>query len=108
MNTFRNILAVTFFLMLSTFCYAQPETAYPKMEWQSTSSMAGSGTTLPMAAQQGVSTTNDEDNAGGYKPHIRKVNKDDDIGDPGAVPVGEGLMILGFLGVAYALRRRIK
>lgn len=81
----------------------------PQMEWRSTGVMAGSGTNLPMAAQDGVTTTYDKENgSGNVKPKIRKVGRDDDIGDPGALPIGEGVLVLSILGAAYLMTRSRK
>jgi hypothetical protein len=94
-------------LVLSTMTEAETPMQAPPMEWHSTSVMAGSGSNLPMAAQNGVvivSAGNGKNNTGGP----RRVGKDDDIGDPGAVPVGDGIILLSLFGVAYGLTRRLK
>lgn len=107
MKTIKYILTVTALATCMSIA-AQPSAQTPQMEWQSTGSMAGSGSSLPMAAQQGATTTYETGvgTGAGRNSHIRKVGKDDDIGDPGALPVGDGMLILSLLGVAYGLKRR--
>ncbi len=107
MKTIKYILSVAAITLCTTIA-AQSLAEEPQMQWQSTGAMAGSGTNLPMAAQQGVSTTYDNENGTRNRPGIRKVGKDDDIGDPGALPVGDGILVLTVLGAAYSLTRRRK
>ena len=48
----------------------------------------------------------DIDRADGNNPHIVLPNEHGMTGDQGAAPLGSGLLILGVLGGAYALRKR--
>lgn len=48
----------------------------------------------------------DIDRTDGDGPHIVLPNQHGMDGDQGAAPVGSGLLILGVLGGAYALRKR--
>lgn len=108
MKAIRYILTVVALVLCITI-QAQPVADAPQMEWQSTGVMAGSGSNLPMAAQDGVTTTygtesTNPHNSGGP----RRVGKDDDIGDPGALPIGGGAVILSILAAAYAATKRTK
>lgn len=89
-------------LVLSTMTEAETPMQAPPMEWHSTSVMAGSGSNLPMAAQNGVvivSAGNGKNNTSGP----RKVSPGSNPGDPGATPVGDGLWVLLLLIGSYCL-----
>ena len=89
---------------------------FPQYEWQSTSVFISAGSSLPMAAKEGVQFAGKQENDSYTPPpSMRKVNKDGDIGDPGAIdePVGDGLaVLLIFAGIflCYKLnvQKRIK
>lgn len=75
----------------------------PEQPFQSTSSIACSGSTLPQAAITGVVIV-EEENTG--RPHgPRRVGGwgDNNAGDPGAVPVGDAILPLALLAAAYVL-----
>ena len=88
--------------------YAQP----PRTEFQSTSSMVWSGSTLPQAAQSGAYTTYD----GGTRANMPGIRRDGDpFGDetiggtekplePGT-PIGDGVWALLALAAVYAVFR---
>ena len=109
MKTIRYILTVVALVLCITI-QAQPVAEAPQMEWQSTGVMAGSGSNLPMAAQDGVTTTygSESTNRHNASGGPRRVGKDDDIGDPGALPIGGGAVILSILAAAYAATKRTK
>lgn len=114
MKAIQYILTVAA-LMLCITIHAQQITDTPPIEWQSTSAMAGSGSNLPMAAQNGVVTTYGAENMWQHNNHNgpRRVNKDDDIGDPGSVPLGDVVWPLmlcagAFLIIRIARRKRAK
>jgi len=91
----------------------------PQTEFRSTSVMAGTGSTLPLAAQQGAMVTGNT--PGSYSPatpgHIRRAKQEDPdpFGDetiggttnpnePGT-PIGDGLWALMLLAGAFAFVR---
>ena len=112
MKAIQYILTVAA-LMLCLTIHAQVQWDVPQQEWKSTSTMVGSGSSLPMAAQNGVITTANntdsyESSNNGHHGGIRRVNKDDDIGDPGALPIGGGVVVLSIFAAAYAVTKRKK
>ena len=104
MKTIRYILTVVALVLCMTI-QGQPVADAPQMEWQSTGVMAGSGSNLPMAAQNGVTTTygTESTNRHNASGGPRRVGKDDDIGDPGALPIGDGVWILLICAMCYAV-----
>ena len=134
MKTLRYLLIVSVLLILpaasvkaefkSQVLQNRCELASVQYEFQSTSSMKGSGTALPNAAQNGVvvsgNAPGDNISAGGASGPRRSTMDDDpfgggDIGDinkpqePGT-PIGDGMWLLLFLAIGYVafgkLRRR--
>ena len=123
MKTMRYLL-ITFAVMMVMSVSAQRLAEPPRADFHSTSSMVGTGSTLPQAAQSGVYTTYD----GGMgsrsnKPGIRKDetgfggDDDDDPEKPSGDhsemwenPIGEGMWALLFcaaiFGGVIAFRRK--
>ena len=97
---------------------AQSLAQEPQIGFQSTSSMVGSGSTLPQAAQYGAYTTYDADNNSGqfHKPGLRRglgegdddVTTPDDNADPDATPIGDGVWAMVLLACAYVIFRYVR
>lgn len=99
---------------------AQGLAQQPNTQMQSTSVMAGTGSTLPQAAQSGAVVTGNT--PGTYSPasgrpgHIRRAASDEDEGDtppadpqgPNEDPIGDAMWPLLMLAAAYALLRVYK
>ena len=78
--------------------------------------MAGSGSTLPQAAQSGASTTYDE--GGGVvranQSGIRKWGGEGGSGEPGdwhepyESPIGDGVIMLALCALAYLIVRTVR
>ena len=119
MKTMRYLL-ITFAVMMVMSVSAQSLAQQPQAEFHSTSSMVGSGSTLPQAVQSGAYTTYDY----GYnpsranKPGIRRADLDGDGIDDGTTedetepdspgepfPIGEGMLPLALLAFAYFVVR---
>ena len=111
------LIAVAVMAVLSVS--AQSLAQEPQIGFQSTSSMVGSGSTLPQAAQTGTYTTYDQ----GYsasranKPGMRRDetgfggDDDDDPDKPGSDrpemwenPIGDGVWVLMVLAAAFMVR----
>ena len=113
MRTIRMILTAVCLTAL-LHVSAQNAVQYASIQMHSTSAMAGSGSSLPLAAVDGATTTDD---AGSPKRvrGMRKVEEnpfgDETINDistpqePGT-PIGDGLWYLLCLAAAYALCKR--
>ena len=86
---------------------AQSLAQEPQVGFQSTSSMVGSGSTLPQAAQNGAYTTYDVDQElARDKGVIRTWSDDEDPDNPGEPnPIGDGLWALLALACAYLIIR---
>ena len=115
MKTIKYILLTLSLIVFGTI-KGQSAFDFPQYEWQSTSVFISAGSSLPMAAKEGVQFAGKQENDSYTPPpSMRKVNKDGDIGDPGAIdePVGDGLaVLLIFAGIflCYKLnvQKRIK
>jgi len=120
MKTLRYLL-ITFAVMMVISVSAQSLAQEPSVQFQSTSSLVGSGSTLPQAAQSGVYTTYDIGSPSRMgKPGIRRVGEDDEFEDEGddtelpgqPYPIGDGLWVLLALAAGYAVfaawRKRVK
>ena len=98
--------------------YAQSLAKQPETKMHSTSTMVGTGTTLPQAAATGVYVTGST--PASYSPagrpgHIRKAGEDEEFEDEGEEPssgnpgepdpIGDGLWVLLAIAAAYALLR---
>ena len=113
MKTLRYLL-ITFAVMIVISVSAQSLAQQPSTEFQSTSSMVGSGSALPQAAQTGAYTTYDIGNPSrSNKPGIRRDDNpfgDETIGgtdkpmEPGT-PIGNGMLPLMLLACAYLIWR---
>ena len=98
---------------------AQSLAQQPTSDFRSTSTMVGTGSTLPQAAQTGAVLTGNAPSAGIRQPLRPRTMRNDPFGgetvgedtptDPGG-PLGDGLWPLMFLALAFsgyvALRRR--
>ena len=98
-------LLITFAVMMVLSVSAQGLAEQPQVGFQSTSSMTGSGSTLPQAATTGTYTTYDEGGtARANKPGIRKWGGEGEPGDwhePYANPIGDAALPLALLAVGY-------
>ena len=107
-KTLRYLL-ITFAVMMVMSVSAQGLAEKPTAQFQSTSSLVGSGSTLPQAAQTGAYTTYDM-NASSHKSGIRKgiggddgdITIPDDNTDPDATPIGEGIWALLFCAAIFS------
>ena len=123
MKTLRYLL-ITFAVVMMSLqvvnAKAQNLAEQPRAEFHTTSSMVGSGSTLPQAAQSGAYTTYDigapgRSNKSGIKRGLDDDDKPDvtipdDNSDPDATPIGDGLWALLFcaaiFGGVIAFRRK--
>lgn len=104
MKTTKYILLIICSLVFPILLSAQNTNSLPilkvESEFQSTSSMAYSGSTLPLAASTGVVVLEETVS----KPSgPRRVGGwgDNNAGDPGAVPIGDAILPLLLLAVGY-------
>lgn len=101
MKTMKHILLI-FLLSYSIITLGNTDATYQYLEFQSTSSMLGSGSQLPSAAQTGVTLTETEQNRAPSGP--RRVSADDGYGDPDYdEPIGDAILPLALLAAAYLL-----
>ena len=110
MKAIQYILTVAA-LMLCLTGFGQVKWDAPQLEWKSTSTMVGSGSSLPMAAKQGVMTTYNPESNNPPRPHVRRVTPGSNSGDPGAAeetPVGNAILPLLLLGIVYIIMKRKK
>lgn len=104
------ILIVMALANVTNIC-AQDLVQQPQWQMQSTSIMAGSGSHLPQAATEGVIMVGEATGSENQVNGPRKVGWDDNIGDPGATPVGNEMTILSMVAIYLALliaKRKIK
>ena len=104
MKTIKQLLIVIGLVSALTIC-AQTMIEQPQLQMQSTSIMAGSGSHLPQAAIEGVTTT--------YTPSgPHRALDNDDIEDAGGTgsnadpypdPIGDAILPLALLAAAYML-----
>ena len=115
MKTLRYLL-ISFAVMMVMSVGAQGLAQEPTTEFHSTSSMVGSGSTLPMAVESGAYTTYDVNNDAGQGV-IRKIGGGNSGGgdpgptdpdDPYATPIWDGIGALALLACAYALLRYVR
>ena len=86
---------------LSSRCVLVSESA-PSACFKSTSTILGSGSSLPCAAETGVYTTvGDEAPRSGSGPRRVGGWDDNNAGDPGAVPLGDAVLPLLLLAAGY-------
>lgn len=100
MKTMKHILLI-FLLSYSIITLGNTDATYQYFEFQSTSSMMGSGSQLPSAAQTGVSLTETKQNRPPSRP--RRVNSEDGYADPDYdTKIGDAILPLALLALAYA------
>lgn len=107
MKTMKHILLI-FLLSYSIITLGNTDATYQYFEFQSTSSMLGSGSQLPSAAQTGVSLAETEPNKAPSRPGPRRVSSEDGYGDPDYEtkdPIGDALWPLLALATVYAVLR---
>ena len=109
MKTMRYLLIVILaWTGLSSSTYAAPpkdDSKLPVVEMQSIAPMVGSGTTLPMAALDGVDITNGEGtwvSPETHKPETGLRKWPSNPGDPGT-PIGDAMIPLALLALGYAV-----
>ena len=103
MKALRYLLIVV--AMLSVLSVrAQMYAQLPEATMHSTSAMVGSGSNLPCAAVQGVSTISDQPNTvrAAYGPRRERPG---DNSDPAKDPLGDALLPLALMACAYLLIR---
>lgn len=96
--------------------YAQGTAQFPEATMQSTSTMVGTGSSLPQAAVTGTTVAGETPAAyapAGHAGHIRKIGGGntgggpEDREDPYADPLGDAALPLALLACVYALMRVI-
>ena len=122
MKTLRYLL-ISFAVMMvvnvqAAQAKAQSLAQEPTTEFHSTSSMVGSGTTLPMAVETGAYTTYDVNAPGtrsnkagirrGLDDDDKEITTPDDNADIDATPIGDGIGALALLACAYVLLRYVR
>ena len=106
MKALRYLLIVV--AMLSVLSVrAQMYAQLPEATMHSTSAMVGSGSNLPCAAVQGVSTISDQPNTvrAAYGP--RRERPDDNY-DPYKDPIGDAALPLALMACAYLILRAMR
>ena len=103
-------LLITFAVMTVISVSAQSLAQQPTTEFHSTSSMVGSGTTLPMAVEDGAFTTYDVNAAGrSNKAGLRNGwgggGEPGDWDEPWADPIGDAALPLAMCALAYLIIR---
>ena len=110
MKTLRYLL-IAFAAMMALSVSAQSLAQAPEAQMQSTSSMVGTGSTLPQAVQTGAYTTYDGEPArNGDIAHRIGNNGGSDPGpedpdDPWATPIGDAAWPLALCALAYLIMR---
>ena len=105
MKTLKYILSV-FTLSVALSTSAQVWGQQPEYNMNSTSTMVGTGTSLPMAASEGVQMTYGEEETRSSIP--RRVGRGDNQGDPGAIPIGGVVWPLLLMAVGYCVRKSVR
>lgn len=80
---------------------AQGLAEQPEIQMQSTSVMQGSGSTLPSAAVEGVSMTNEQVASPTNAPSGPRRGRPGDWTDPYKDPLGDAMLPLALLAIAY-------
>jgi hypothetical protein len=130
MNAMKNILIVMTMLVLplvsskAQFKTSENKQAFEhhvateQFEFQSTSTMAGSGSTLPIAARNGLTigaNSPDDYSSSGGAHGPRRIggsgsgtggNEAEESHDPQETPVGDGVWVMMLLAVGYAWYRK--
>ena len=100
-------LLIAFAVMMVLNVSAQGLAQAPEAQMQSTSSMVGSGSTLPQAVQTGAYTTYDEGaTAPAHKPGVK--TRPPDWEDPYDDPIGDGMWALMLFACAYLILRVVR
>lgn len=110
MKTIKQLLIVIGLVSALTIC-AQTMAQQPQMQMQSTSIMMGSGSHLPQAAIEGVTTTYTPSASNISSGPHRAAAKEDDEEDtppqdppgPNEDPIGDAILPLALLAAAYVL-----
>lgn len=107
MKTMKQLLIVIGLVSALTIC-AQTMVEQPQLQMQSTSIMMGSGSHLPQAAIEGVTTTYTPSASNiPSGPHRGKAEDDDtppqDPPGPNEDPIGDAILPLALLAAAYLL-----
>ena len=106
MKTIKQLLIVIGLVSALTIC-AQTMIEQPQLQMQSTSIMMGSGSHLPQAAIEGVTTTYTPGASNVPSgPHRAKEEGDDAPSDPNGPmedPIGDAILPLALLAAAYVL-----
>lgn len=106
MKTMKQLLIVIGLVSALTIC-AQTMVEQPQLQMQSTSIMAGSGSHLPQAAIEGVTTTYTPGASNiPSGPHRGKADDDTPPSDPNGPmedPIGDAILPLALLAAAYVL-----
>ena len=107
-------LLIAFAAMMALSVSAQGLAQAPEAQMQSTSSMVGSGSTLPQAVQCGAHTTYDGEQArnGDIAHRIGNTGGSDpgpeDPDDPWATPIGDGMWAMMLFACAYLISRVVR
>ena len=80
---------------------AQGLAEQPEIQMQSTSVMQGSGSTLPSAAVEGISMTNEQVASPANAPSGPRRGRPGDWTDPYKDPLGDAMLPLALLAIAY-------
>lgn len=106
MKTIKQLLIVIGLVSALTIC-AQTMAQQPQMQMQSTSIMMGSGSHLPQAAIEGVTTTYTPSASNVPSGPHRAKEEDDtppqDPPGPNEDPIGDAILPLALLAAAYLL-----
>jgi hypothetical protein len=106
MKTMKQLLIVIGLVSALTIC-AQTMVEQPQLQMQSTSIMMGSGSRLPQAAIEGVTTTYTPGASNiPSGPHRAAVDDDTPPSDPNGPmedPIGDAILPLALLAAAYLL-----
>ena len=118
MKALRYLLITFMISLMAVSAEAQSLAQKPEIGFQSTSSMVGSGTTLPMAVETGAYTTYDVNAPGtrsnkagirrGLDDDDKEITTPDDNADIDATPIGDGIGALALLACAYVLLRYVR
>lgn len=105
MKTMKYIVALIA-LTMTMSSYSQMSEV-PQVAFQSTSMMAGSGSTLPSAAVSGVTMADYGTSSNSNQSAIRRARPDSQD-EPFQDPIGEGVLVLMLLAGGFALLQKRK
>ena len=111
--TLRYLLIVTMLSVASlVFATTQSLAQQPEVQMHSTSILQGSGSTLPQAAVEGVSTTSMPSQEASHQSKQVRKGRPGDWDDPYKDPLGDAAWPLMVLAVGYVcvrgMRRRVE